>query len=382
MSFDKQCWEENGYVVIPNVVAPENLQAVVDAIWTYTGKDPDQRASWYQAPLLEGAMVNMGNHPALWNNRQSPRLHEIFSELWGTEKLWVVLDRVNLNPPVNEQWQHEGFLHWDMDPTKAPEPMFQGVLYLTDTSADMGGFQCVPGSHRRLLEWQATHTPEEGAPPPGVTGRDWMMKRDHPIKEWVMRGLEPKAIAGKAGDFLIWNVALLHGNGKNIADRPRLAQYISLTPEGTTRARDLVYGGETLRQARIASWQNGPYPGAVAAALGVPEGLVEPWCRQMLDHPEVADKLPAARCTPRLTAAQLQALPALLAAHQPWTAPDVLQAKPLSQQYGIGGHFLPVERLCKAISALMTAEFGLTFDVTPASLTELGEKLLGLKEWG
>jgi hypothetical protein len=325
-------------------------------------------------------MINMGNNQALWNNRQAPRFHEIFSELWGSEKLWVVLDRANFNPPVNEQWQHEGFLHWDMNPTKPPEPMYQGVLYLTDTSADMGGFQCVPGSHRRLLEWQATHTPEEGAPPAGTSGRDWMMKRDHPIKEWVMRGLEPKAIPGKAGDFLIWNVALLHGNGKNVANQPRLAQYISLTPEGTTRAQALVHGGEQLRQARIASWQHGSYPTAVAAALGVPEGVAEPWLRNMLDHP-AAQEVPAARCTPRLTDAQLQTLPALLETHQPWSAPEILQAKPLSRHYGIGGHFLPVELLSKQIADLMSAEFGLTFDAQPAKLTELGEKLLGLKCW-
>lgn len=381
MSFDKASWEKNGYVVIPNVVSPQDLQAVVDAIWAYTGKSPDRRTTWYQEPLLEGAMVNMANNQPIWNNRQSPRFYEIFCELWGTEKLWVVLDRANLNPPVNQQWHHEGFLHWDMDPTKPPEPMFQGVLYLTDTSADMGGFQCVPGSHRRLLEWQATHSPEEGAPPAGVTAGDWMMKRDHPIKEWVMRGLEPKAIAGKAGDFLIWDVALLHGNGKNIADRPRMAQYISLTPEGTTRAKNLVHGGEALRQARIASWQDGPYPAAVATAFGVPEGLVDQWCRQILANPVAAQKVPTARTTPRLTAAQLQALPALLAKQQPWNAPDVLKAKPLGQQYGIGGHFLPVESLCQEIAGMMSSEFALRFEVEPAHLSDLGQKLLGQESW-
>lgn len=380
MAFDRKSWEENGYVVIPNAVPQENLQAVIDTIWRYTGKDANNRADWYKPPLLEGAMVNMSHNQPMWDNRQAPIFHEIFSELWDTEKLWVVLDRVNMNPPVAPGWDHGGFLHWDMDPTKAPEPMYQGVLYLTDTTEEMGGFQCAPGSQHRLVEWQATHSPEEGAPYPGTQG-DWMMQKPHPIKDWVMDGLETKPIVGKAGDFVIWDVATLHGNGRNVADRPRLAQYISLTPEGTTRASSLVHGGEELRQARIDSWCNGGYPGAVAAALGVPEGIVSEWLNGILADPTKVMPLPAARYTPQLSADQLQALPALLQNAQPWNHPKVVYAKPLHKQYGIGGRFLAAELLSKEIATLLSAEFGLTFAPEPAQLTDLGEKLLGLKRW-
>ena len=87
MSFDRAFWDENGYVVIPNVVSQANLQAVIDAIWEYTGKDPHNCNDWYKQPQLQGAMVSMSNNQALWDNRQSPRIHEVFSELWGTEKL-------------------------------------------------------------------------------------------------------------------------------------------------------------------------------------------------------------------------------------------------------------------------------------------------------
>ncbi|HRW09954.1 MAG TPA: phytanoyl-CoA dioxygenase family protein [Caldilineaceae bacterium] len=380
MSFDRRFWDENGYVIIPNAVPPEQLQAVIDSIWQYTGKDPNNSESWYQAPLLEGAMVNMSHSQSMWDNRQSPLLHEVFTELWGTEKLWVVLDRVNMNPPVRSGWDHSGFLHWDMDPTKAPEPMFQAVLYLTDTTAEMGGFQCAPGSHHRLLEWQATHSPEEGAPREDTTG-DWMMKKSHPIKDWVMQGLETKAIEGKAGDFLIWNVALLHGNGRNVSDRPRLAQYISLTPEGTTRANNLVHGGEELRKARIDSWQNGAYPGVVAAALGVPEGVASVWLNGILADPAKVCPIPEARCMPRLTADQLAALPGLLAQAQPWLHPDVAHAIPLHKSYGIGGRFLAAELLSREIADLLYTTFGFAFTAEPAQLTPLGEKLLGRQRW-
>ena len=381
MSFDQAFWEENGYMIIPGVVSQGNLQAVVDAIWNYTGKQPTNRESWYEAPMLEGAMVNMSNHQALWDNRQAPVFHEVFTELWGTEKLWVVLDRVNMNPPIGPHWDYEGFLHWDMDPTKPPEPLYQGVLYLTDTTEEMGGFQCVPGSHRRLREWQTAHRSEEIESPDETANQDWMMNKLHPIKEWVMSGLERKSIPAKAGDFLIWDVALLHGNGKNVSNRPRLAQYISMTPEGTARSKNLVYGGEELRQARISSWQCGPFPGLVAEAIGVPEGIASVWLNRILEDPAAAGDLPPIRFDPRLTEPQRQALPTLLANDQPWAEPEVIQAKSLHRQYGISGLFLSAERLSQKLVNLMAAEFGLTFEVQPAQLTELGQKLLGLKTW-
>jgi len=381
MSFDQRFWDENGYIVIPNLVPQANLQAVIEAIETYTGKDSHNPADWYNEPMLPGAMVNMSNHQALWDNRQAPSVHQVFAQLWGTEKLWVVLDRANMNPPVSPQWQYEGFLHWDMDPTEPPEPLFQGVLYLTDTTESMGGFQCVPGSHRRLREWQATHRAEEGAPPSAGAERDWMMKQQHPIKEWVMQGLEPKSIVGKAGDFVIWDVALLHGNGKNVSDRPRLAQYISMTPEGTARSTKLVYGGEALRQARIASWRSGPYPRAVADAIGVPEGLLSQWVNELLVNPAAVRELPRPRFAPRLTDGQLQQLPDLLAANAPWQAADVAGAAALHTQYGIAGIFLAAELLSKRIADLMSTTFGLEFNVEPAHLTDLGKKLLGIEQW-
>src|SRR5207237_5458646 len=60
--------------------------------------------------------------------------------------------------------------------------------------------------------------------------------------------LEVTPIPGRAGDLLIWNRALLHGNGHNLSDRPRLAQYISMFP---AREQD-----DERRQKRIRMWRD------------------------------------------------------------------------------------------------------------------------------
>ena len=42
-------------------------------------------------------MVEIYQHQALWDNRQYPRVHQAFSEIWETEKLWVSFDRASVS---------------------------------------------------------------------------------------------------------------------------------------------------------------------------------------------------------------------------------------------------------------------------------------------
>ena len=178
-------------------------------------------------------MVEMYQHQAIWDNRQHPRVHQAFAEIWGEEKLWVSLDRANMKPPAREDkpdWNNRGMIHWDLDTSQQPIQFgVQGVLYLTDTAEDQGGFQCVPGFNNTFEEWVKTQ-PEDRNP-------------HHPD----LTGLDVRSIPGKAGDLLIWHRLLAHGNGHNTSDKPRLAQYITMSPACTE--------DEAARQARVASWQ-------------------------------------------------------------------------------------------------------------------------------
>jgi hypothetical protein len=230
---DHAFWEENGYVVVPTGVPQENLDAVVDTVWEFLAMDRHDPETWYAQPEWHRStgMVQLYQHQALWNNRQDPRIHQAFSEIFGDEKLWVSLDRANMNPPARADWDYQGFIHWDFDPNTWPIGLrVQGVLCLTDTEEAQGGFQCVPGSHRQVPEIVARQKPGTELRRPDISG------------------LTVKSIAGKAGDLIIWHTGLLHGNGRNRTDRPRLAQYISMFP-----ARE---DDEAARQSRIAAWQN------------------------------------------------------------------------------------------------------------------------------
>ena len=202
---DRAFFEREGYVAVKGVVPAETCDAVVSMLYEYLGFDPKNPDDWYRAPLKKGGMLEIYQHQALWDVRQSQGVHRAFSEIYGTEKLWVSLDRANFNPPARAEfpdYDHQGMLHWDIDPLAAgKEPLrVQGVVYLDDTPEGRGGFCCVPGHHKLVSRWATTGESIPGAPAPG---KRWPADKSE---------VEVVPIAGEKGDLVIWDVRLLHGN--------------------------------------------------------------------------------------------------------------------------------------------------------------------------
>ena len=243
-------WEENGYVVVKNAVPEENLAAVVESIWSFLEIDPGDQENWYaktprssqypDSPISQAGMVEIYQHQSLWDNRQYPRIHRAFAQIWQTEKLWVSLDRANMKPPTrsqNPEWNNYGMIHWDVDTSQQPIPFgVQGVLYLTDTAENQGGFQCIPRFHHTFYDWVKSQPVDRNPRVPDLNG------------------LDVKSIAGQAGDLLIWHRLLAHGNGHNAATQPRLAQYITMSPINTKLKKNTPLFQQRCAE-RIEAWR-------------------------------------------------------------------------------------------------------------------------------
>lgn len=243
---DHEFFARNGYVKISGAAPKADMDAVIEAMWAFLGMDPSNPADWYRDPLRPNGMVEMYQHQALWNNRQNPRIHQAFAEILGTEHLWVSIDRACFKPPrhpEHPEYDNKGFIHWDADTSKLPLPLsVQGVLYLADTDADQGGFQCVPALFRQFDTWVQSQPADRNPFTPDLTG------------------FEVEPIPGKAGDLVIWNRLLAHGNGHNISARPRFAQYISMFEADPRTAASDGWGGD--REERIRQWRERSAPNA------------------------------------------------------------------------------------------------------------------------
>lgn len=211
-------WDEHGFVVLHDAISADEAAAVRDLVWQRAGGHADDPDSWY-GTRDGGIMLACYQHPALEAARRSPRVRKAFAQLWGTANLFVTIDQLGFNPPEREGHPFAGSdLHWDVS-LAAPVPFAtQGVLYLSDTSADQGAFRCVPGFHRTIDDWVAGLG---SADPRAVDLHD----REHYVE-------------GRAGDLVIWHQALPHGASPNRSTRPRLAQYVNLySPEMVIRSR-------------------------------------------------------------------------------------------------------------------------------------------------
>eukprot|EP01043_Picozoa_sp_COSAG02_P059180 COSAG02_NODE_7496_length_2986_cov_25.448563_3_plen_425_part_00 len=321
---DLHFWAENGYVVLKDAVPEELTHAVVDDIFDFLGKDRCDDDSWYnpyrvpegtrpphnaggmvptlttilsclricllcfricaalaivdQDPHHSWEQVEMYQTQSLWNTRQYPKVHAAFAQIWGTEDLWVSNDRASMIPPTRKDkpdWDYDGFMHWDTD-VRSPEVKFavQGVLYLEDTPANAGGFQCIPGFVRRYEDWHKALMGElrieqrkgEGE---NISSKDILRKVYGALEE--LQGTEGQSIPGKRGSLLIWHSFLAHGNCRNASANPRLAQYITMFPSPSAAqeagGRYSTGGGDPgdtnliaqtaqkERENRIAAWQ-------------------------------------------------------------------------------------------------------------------------------
>ena len=173
---DLEFFRENGYVVARNAISAQQAALTASEVWEFSGMNPEDPKSWYSdnwrdGPYQEGKiMVEMYHGQHQWENRTAPGVHEAFSQIWGTRRLWCSHDRVSINPPctdpeiLNDPSREGRGVHWDNGQLRLAEsgpdvgPLgfgVQGVLYLVDTPAENGAVRVQYSCHPVLRTYQA-----------------------------------------------------------------------------------------------------------------------------------------------------------------------------------------------------------------------------------
>jgi ectoine hydroxylase-related dioxygenase (phytanoyl-CoA dioxygenase family) len=233
-------WIKNGYIIIKNAISKKEACETSDFLWEFENKKKDDSSTWYTKERAEmkmkelagTGMVEVYNNQYLWNNRQKKKIYNAFVDIWGTEKLWVTIDRANLNFPIKKGYKYDSFIHWDYDPDTKPQNI-QGVLALSNqTDKNMGGFQCIPWLFRNYETWKKTQRKDRDKFQPDITG----------IEDKIVK------VPLEAGDLLIFHSCQPHGIRPNLSkNKVRIAQYISMMPAEEEN--------KSLKQWRINSWK-------------------------------------------------------------------------------------------------------------------------------
>jgi len=235
---DWEHWTTRGYVVIRQAVPEDNVRRLTEALLDFEDIKPDDPATWYvrrpgsrRLPGHSG-LVEIYNHQAMWDNRQTERVYDAFVDIWDKPDLWVVIDFANVNPPNRGGRSFEGFIHWDVDTSARPLPVrCQGVLSLSEGDDEIGGFQCVPEIFEHLDEWLAAQPADRDPMTPDIAG------------------YAITTVPVDPGDLIIFNSLLPHGVRPNRSkDRVRMAQYISMSPA--------MESDTALREKRVLFWRD------------------------------------------------------------------------------------------------------------------------------
>jgi hypothetical protein len=204
-------WERDGVVVLRGAVSRAQAAAIAEHLWAIIGADPADPATWY-GRRPNGIMIQHFQHPTMDVPRRSQRIAKGFAELYGHADLIVSTDRLSFNPPERPRYIFPGpHLHWDGNLTPPIAFETQAILYLTDTAADQGALQVVPGFHHRLAD-------------------GWIASLNGADPRTVDLSSEAVTVPAGAGDLVIWRHEIPHGASANRSDRPRLAQYVNHYP--------------------------------------------------------------------------------------------------------------------------------------------------------
>lgn len=269
----RQQLTEFGVARIESVIPKDCADAVIQALPVVSAIDLGNPATWYSQPAEFPGIIPSHHHQSQWDIRQHPRLHQAFSELWGTEMLWVTMDRIGFVPPLRPGEEARCELHWDMDP-RGPSA-YQAIVYLTDVPSERAPFSAVPSIFRDLDPWLNAQIDFD------------FSKADFSSEAAVQ-------VPGHVGDLIVWDSKLPHGPGANRSPLPRVMLAVTMFPaeESPLRASTPLTWS---RQEQIEWWRTKRAP---------------PWWR---DVPNQRDPEPGAR-------AMLTALGRLIVGIEKWRA--------------------------------------------------------------
>mmetsp|Transcript_30877 Transcript_30877/g.46881 ORF Transcript_30877/g.46881 Transcript_30877/m.46881 type:complete len:380 (-) Transcript_30877:103-1242(-) len=197
--------------------------------------------------------------------RTHPIVHQVFTTIFGTEKLQTSIDRWGVmrgtrNIPTQQkdgtfaeedhpEWRQNLKLHWDMNPWAYNKGQrhqrYQALIAILDSPEQVGGFRAVPGSHQNYMEHWA-----DGNEIPNnynmTSYRSVKIAVDDPAQQLSQR------IPIQAGDMIVFDSRLLHGTFPNNSSSMRLVQYVRMMPESLAKA-DVFSASNVLE--RHVSWQ-------------------------------------------------------------------------------------------------------------------------------
>ena len=298
-----------GVAVIPNVLNAGELEHMRAGCWdvleTITQKfsQPIQRndqkswSSFYQLMPIHSMLLQhygVGHAQFVWDVRQNPRVHQVFSDIWQTPELLVSYDglSVHLPPEVTGRGWYLGnnWLHTDQSYTRNDFECVQGFVTGYDINEGDASLTILEGSHQIHIdvakEFKITDT------------ADWYKLNEEQLKYYKSRGCDQKVVKCRAGSLVLWDSRTIHAGREPERTRSapnfRLVVYVCMTPKKWCRPDRLKRHIEIFEQGRMTThWPHKPkmfglnprtYGRPMPTTCPLPSPILSPSGRQLVGY--------------------------------------------------------------------------------------------------
>ncbi|KAK4958273.1 hypothetical protein LTR10_004699 [Elasticomyces elasticus] len=286
--------EQNGYVVIPNVIPQVSCDAFVESSLEWLEGFPhgfkrDDRNTWDEEHLpfgQKGGLYNRYsvNHEAfVWKIRTEPGILKAFEEVWGTDDLIASFDGFNVSLPVNAKTGRSDIktTNIDQNPRKIDRfELYQGIANMAPNGPSDGGLVVLAGSHRH----HEKHFGQIGGFRPhqdqGINENGYDYTAED--ADWYRaQGCEEVKICANAGDLILWDSRTIHWNASPVGDQIRYITYVCYCPRSMATEQELQRKLEVFQERKgTTHWPNMsviPADGTKKEALPRrPDGSVDP----------------------------------------------------------------------------------------------------------
>jgi len=211
--------ESQGYAVVKGAIPPERAQyyqqKAIEWLQSFDpALNPNDPSTWNAANLPIQTERNTYEHYSvvhekfMWEARQEPGVLDAFTKIWGTDKLLVSFDSLNVTLP-NLKPARAPWPHIDQAPRKRGLHCIQGIINLSHAGPEDGSLVVIPGSSKLVEEFFDTKTD-----PSTWQWKDNVYFDDKDMDFFTSRGLKPMKVLAEPGDLIVWDSRTIHWGGE------------------------------------------------------------------------------------------------------------------------------------------------------------------------
>jgi len=267
-----------GVAIMPNVLTPEECQAMRTGMWDYLEcitsnfKNPinrDDPTTWKEMRHLypKHSMLiqqwSIGHAQFIWDLRQNPKIANIFSLIWNVpiENLLVSFDGASFHmPPENTGggwFRGKSWLHTDQSYLRNSFECVQSWVTAYDVNPGDATLTFLEGSHG----WHDAFRERFGI----VDKSDWFKLETQEHYDFYIKehGCQQKYIQCPAGSMVFWDSRTIHCGQEAIRNRAkpnmRCVAYICMTARSKATQKDLEKKQKAFNELRTTNhWPHKP----------------------------------------------------------------------------------------------------------------------------